>query len=144
MSVGLRPATAADTDFCFELHRAALGEYVAAVWGWDDEDQRRRHDAWFDPDHVRIVTVDGVDAGMFTVDDRPAEVYIGRIELLPSHQGQGIGSGLVRAVIEAAATEGRPVALEVLAVNERAHALYLRLGFHEVRRDDAKIHLRTG
>jgi ribosomal protein S18 acetylase RimI-like enzyme len=143
MDVALRPATATDTDFCFDLHHRALGEHVAAVWGWDDEDQRRRHDAWFDPDHVRIVTVDGVDAGMFTMDDRPTEVYIGRIELLPSHQGRGIGSGLLRAVIDAAATDGRPVALEVHEANERALALYLRLGFYEVGREGSKIYLRT-
>ncbi|WP_240691323.1 hypothetical protein [Amycolatopsis nivea] len=47
--IGLRPTTAADSDFCFRVHRAALGEYVAANWGWDDETQRRYHDRAFSP-----------------------------------------------------------------------------------------------
>ncbi|MGI5160169.1 hypothetical protein [Microbispora sp. CA-102843] len=41
--IGLRPATPADSEFCFRLHKAALGEYVAAIWGWDERDQRGHH-----------------------------------------------------------------------------------------------------
>ncbi|WP_337822456.1 hypothetical protein [Amycolatopsis sp. A1MSW2902] len=27
-----------------------MGEYVAAIWGWDDENQRRYHDRAFELD----------------------------------------------------------------------------------------------
>ncbi|WP_173164540.1 hypothetical protein [Phytohabitans suffuscus] len=43
MDVTLRDATATDSDFCYALHEATLGPYVAAVWGWDDAAQRRFH-----------------------------------------------------------------------------------------------------
>ncbi|WP_158714497.1 hypothetical protein [Amycolatopsis sp. VC5-11] len=35
--------------FPFRVHQAALGEHVAAIWGWDDETQRRYHDHAFAP-----------------------------------------------------------------------------------------------
>jgi hypothetical protein len=31
--VALRPATPADREFCYQLHKAAMGEYVTAIWG---------------------------------------------------------------------------------------------------------------
>ena len=34
--VALRPATSADSEFCFQLHKAAMGEYITAIWGWDE------------------------------------------------------------------------------------------------------------
>ena len=33
----LRPATPADSEFCFQLHKAAMGDYVTAIWGWDEQ-----------------------------------------------------------------------------------------------------------
>lgn len=137
--VGLRPATAADSDFCFQVHRAALGEYVAAIWGWDDEIQRGYHDRAFAPGRWQVITVDGADAGLLVVEYRPAEVCLGRIELGPSWQGRGIGGRLLRWLIGVAAERGQPLVLEVLAVNTRAHAFYLRHGFRETGRRGGKI-----
>ena len=38
--VALRPARPADSEFCFRLHKAAMGDYVTAIWGWDERRQR--------------------------------------------------------------------------------------------------------
>jgi hypothetical protein len=44
----LRPASTQDRDFLFELNRAALGRYVDATWGWDEDAQIAYFDANFD------------------------------------------------------------------------------------------------
>ena len=31
--VALRPATPADSEFCYQLHKAAMRSYVTATWG---------------------------------------------------------------------------------------------------------------
>jgi ribosomal protein S18 acetylase RimI-like enzyme len=142
--VNLRPATEADREFCFALHRAAMGPYVEQLWGWDDAVQRGYHDRGFDPDKTRIITFDGRDVGSFTVDYAPDEIYLGRIQVHPDHQGRGIGAHLIRGLLDEAG--GRPVTLDVLAVNGRAHALYRRLGFRDVARhgdDPVKIRMRV-
>jgi hypothetical protein len=90
----LRPATPADSEFCFQLHKAAMGAYVAAVWGWDEADQRDYHERSFAPDGWQIITVDGADAGILIVEYRATEVYLARIELHPHYQGRGIGAQL--------------------------------------------------
>lgn len=48
-SVALRPATSADSEFCFQLHKAAMGGYITAIWGWDEQRQRDSHARSFSP-----------------------------------------------------------------------------------------------
>jgi ribosomal protein S18 acetylase RimI-like enzyme len=129
-AISVRPASPGDSEFCWRLHRAAMGPYVARIWGWDDTVQRAFHERWFDATGVRIITCDGLDVGVLDVEDRPAEVFLARIEILPEHQGRGIGTRLLRQLVGDAAIRGRPVVLEVLTSNQRARFLYARLGFH--------------
>jgi ribosomal protein S18 acetylase RimI-like enzyme len=71
---------------------------------------------------------------MLDVDYRPGEIYLSRIELHPGYQGRGIGTSLIRALIDEAARKGQDLVLDVLTVNFRAQALYQRLGLKEVAR----------
>jgi GNAT superfamily N-acetyltransferase len=61
------------------------------------------------------------------------------VSLMPRFRGQGIGSALLRAAIDYAASRGRGVALHVHAHNRRARQLYERLGF--VAHGDAGLHV---
>lgn len=145
-AIGLRPATSADSEYCFQLHKAAMGAYVTAVWGWDEQTQRDFHARVFAPDRWQIITVDGTEAGMLHVEHRPTETYLARIELHPDHQGLGIGGQLIRGLLHQARRQGRHLTLDVLVANQRAQALYRRLGLHEVRRhgeNNIKIRMST-
>jgi GNAT superfamily N-acetyltransferase len=144
-SIRLRPATPADSGFCYLLHRAALGDVVHTLWGWDETVQRQLHDESFDPSATDIIVVDGRDAGMLILRQNSDGLYLARIELHPGWQGQGLGSRLIRDLHARATARGLPLLLDVLAVNTRAHQLYLRLGFHEVTRtgDPVRIRMRA-
>jgi len=131
-AIELRPATPADSEFCFQLHKAAMGAYVSAIWGWDDDVQRRFHTRAFNPGQWQIIAAAGVDAGLLIVEYRPAEVYLARIELHPEHQGRGIGTYLIHRLVDAARQHGQHVVLDVLTVNDRAQAFYQRHGFREI------------
>ncbi len=133
-AVALRPATPADSEFCYQLHKAAMGDYVTAIWGWDEQVQRGFHARAFNPGRWQIITADGADAGMLHVEHRPGEIYLARIEIQPGYQGHGIGTGLIRALAAEARHQGQDLVLDVLAVNHRAQALYQRLGMKEVAR----------
>ena len=135
-SVALRPAQRADQEFCFGLHKAATGGYIAAIWGWNEQGQRDHHARRFNPGRWQIITVDGADAGMIDVEYQPDVVYLSRIELLPAYQGRGVGAGLIRGLIADAHRRGQSLELDVLAVNRRARALYRRLGLREVPGSD--------
>ncbi len=145
-AVALRAATPGDSEFCFQLHKAAMGGYITAIWGWDEQRQRDFHARSFDPGRWQIITAEGTDIGMLDVDYRPAEIYLSRIEIHPSHQGRGIGAALISALIDEAERNGQDLVLDVLAVNHRAQALYRRLGMTEVARHgpgNIKIAMRS-
>ena len=144
--VALRPARPADSEFCFRLHKAAMGDYVTAIWGWDERRQREFHDRAFTPGRWRIITANGTDVGMLDVEYRPDEIYLSRIEINPRYQGRGIGSRLINMLLREARQGGQDLVLDVLTVNHRAYALYQRLGLQEVARhgdDNVKITMRS-
>ena len=144
--VTLRAATPTDSEFCFQLHKAAMGDYITAIWGWDEQRQRDFHARSFNPGRWQIITAAGTDIGMIDVEYRPAEIYLSRIEIHPSHQGDGIGTRLISALIDEARQNDQDLVLDVLTVNHRAHALYQRLGMTEVARhgdNNIKIIMRS-
>jgi ribosomal protein S18 acetylase RimI-like enzyme len=144
--IALRPATPADSEFCFQLHKAAMGGYITAIWGWDEQVQRDFHARAFDPGRWQIITADGADIGMLDVDYRPGEIYLARIEICPGHQGRGVGTRLISALIDEARRRGQDLVLEVLAINQRAYGLYRRLGMNDEAShgdDKLKITMRS-
>lgn len=144
--VALRPATPADSEFCYQLHKAAMGGYVAAIWGWDEQAQREYHVRAFNPGQWQVITAGGADIGMLDVERRPGEIYLARIEIHPDHQGHGIGTRLVSALLDEARQSDQDLVLDVLAVNHRAQDLYQRLGMTEIARhgdSNIKITMRS-
>ena len=143
--VALRPATPADSEICYQLHKAAMGDYITAIWGWDEQRQRDSQARSFNPARWQIITAARRDIGMLDVEYRPGEIYISRIEIHPDHQGQGIGTRLINALADEATAKGQDLVLDVFTVNHRAQALYQRLGFKEVARhgdNNVKITMR--
>jgi ribosomal protein S18 acetylase RimI-like enzyme len=135
----LRQAAEADREFLFRLHCAAMRESVEALWGWDEELQRRIFDERFAGQRFQVILVDDEDAGVLDVQERGDEVFLKLIELLPANQGQGIGTSIIRSL----QARGKPVALHVLTTNPRAAALYRRLGFRVVKRTPERLFMRS-
>lgn len=138
----LRPAVPGDRDWGFELVRAALGEYVARVWGWDEADQQRLFVEEFERHPGQIIQVHDQDVGVLVVEERTDELYLRRLLLLPEHQNRGLGTDIVRSLLKRAADSGRSLSLHVLRANPRAAALYEREGLRAVNADDIRVLMR--
>jgi len=139
----LRPLARPDFEWAYSLHKAALGACVDATWGWDEDDQRRRFTEGFDAWARDVIEVDGDPTGVVVVEDRPGELYLELIELVPEAQGRRLGTSLLRALIRYAHGTGRALGLHVLKANPRARALYEHEGLRVVEHDDVKVRMRT-
>ena len=138
----LRPATADDRDFVVEVNRLAMGPYLEATFGWDETAQRAYFDGSFDALGGEVIQVDGVHVGELLVDVRPEELVVIRLALLPRWQGRGIGSAIVRALIERARLLETSLALQVFKSNPRAAQLYESLGFVQIGESETDVTMR--
>jgi ribosomal protein S18 acetylase RimI-like enzyme len=138
--ITLRVATAGDRAFLYDLHCASLKGYITGTWGWDETWQRGHFDKHFDPERRQIIQWENRDIGAIGVSERDADILIDYIALYPEHQRQGIGSHLIKTIIEHGVAEGKPIRLRVLRTNP-AFRLYERLGFMVEEESDTHIQM---
>ena len=124
-----RKAQAADSEFVFSVKKAAFGEYVEQVWGWDEVYQKELHNRRFASQDLRIIQFNGTDVGFLLTSSTTDTLNVDQIYILPEYQGRGIGAACMRGIIDDASLEQKPVTLQVLKINTRATAFYKRLGF---------------
>lgn len=139
-AIRLRPVTAADRDFLIRLYAAARAEELALV-SWTEEQKRAFLEMQFNaqssaydayPMTTRdIILVDECEAGRLYVGRWAEEICVVDISLRPEFRGQGIGTGLLQALVREAAGEHKPLRVHVERFN-RALRLYTRLGFRVV------------
>lgn len=130
-----RPVLESDREFLWKLHCDSMRPHVEPIWGWDESDQRARFDAGFRPTTIKILELHGAPVGMIEVFQLPMEWFLARMELIPSAQGQGTGTALLRQLCAEADAAGVPLRLQVL-VSNAAYRLYERLGFKVVETTD--------
>ena len=129
MKVTLRVATIDDADFLFRLHRTAMQTYVAQTWGaWDEGWQLQHFQQHFDPATCQVIMLHGQDIGLISVVRQGTGMFLSNIELFPAYQGRGIGTYLIKTLLDEANQKGVALKLQVLKVNP-ARQLYERLGF---------------
>jgi ribosomal protein S18 acetylase RimI-like enzyme len=81
-----------------------------------------------------VIVVDGEPAGRLMVMRSDEEVLIVDIALLPAHRARGIGTRVLREIIEEAGDAGAKLTIHVERMNP-ALRLYRRLGFEAVADD---------
>lgn len=125
-----RPALPDDFEFLFRLHEAVMRAYAEDTFGpWDEDWQRNYFRMHFDLEAVQVIQYNDWDVGALWVQERVEELFLVSLEILPQFQRRGIGTAVIRALIERGREEHKPVALQVLKVNLEARDLYQRLGF---------------
>lgn len=91
--------------------------------------------------HHEVVLCAGQPVGRLIVDRCSDAIRLIDIALLPDHRSAGIGSELLRRLLDEATAAGKPVVLHV-AKSNRASALYQRLGFVVSAWDDVYLEMQ--
>ena len=139
MELATRPARASDTEFARQVHHRAYRDVVERQFGrWVEQEQDRYFTRGWTSSAFEIVLCAGMPCGYMCVEDRERDIMVRELVLLPAFQGRGIGSALLREVIERARRRHVPVRLGALHEN-RAINLYRRLGFHDLGRTETHI-----
>jgi GNAT superfamily N-acetyltransferase len=140
-SLSLRPADAGDEAFLFTVYAGSHGEDLASLgWGPDQireflKMQREAELRFFTAEYPRaenqIVLMNAEPIGRVLVERRDSEIRGIDLSLLPEFRNLGIGSRLIEQLQAEAATERKPVRMQLIRFS-RAMPLFERLGFTRV------------
>ena len=149
--VTLRPATDADYEFMRRLY-ASTREAEMAHFPFDEAEKRTFLDAQFAAQFAHygthyptcernIIECDSVPAGRLWIDEWRDQIRLVDIALIAECRGRGIGTTLLRQVMDRGAAAGKPVTIHVETFNP-ALRLYERLGFEPIDTNGAYLLMR--
>ncbi|HEY1011858.1 MAG TPA: GNAT family N-acetyltransferase [Herpetosiphonaceae bacterium] len=141
LPVSFRPIRREDTAALFQIYASTRQEELRQT-DWDARQRETFLVMQFNAQHqyyqehyprgsFDLILLDGEPAGRLYVEQRPAEIRIVDITLLPAHRGRGVGSQILAALIELSERRSLPLSIHVEMYNP-ALALYKRLGFRHI------------
>ena len=138
-SVVLRPVTAEDDEFLLAVYANSREEELAqVVWPagqkevfvrWQFDMQRREYDQRYPDARYDVILVDGQPAGRIWVGTDLEQIRLLDIALLKEFQNRGVGTLLLRRLMDEAAGADKLLRHMVFTLNNNAHRFYERLGF---------------
>ena len=137
--VELRPVSASDDQFLLSVYATTRDEELAqAEWAegqkdmflrWQFDLQRREYETRFPDAAYDIILVDQQPAGRIWTGSDEEQIRLLDIALLPQFQNRGVGTALLRRLMQEAARQGKLLRHMVFVLNNDAHRFYERLGF---------------
>ena len=139
MKVTLRRAVDRDFEACRRTYFAEM-DWVNERLGLKRDEQESMFRKLWNPAQVCIIQADGTDVGWLQTVVSKSEHMLGQIFVDAPFQRRGIGTEVLRRIIEEASRRRLPVRLAVVKFN-RSRRLYDRLGFRVTHEDERKVYL---
>ncbi|MFH9196987.1 GNAT family N-acetyltransferase [Streptomyces anulatus] len=136
----LRPALTEDVEAIAELRAVVMRPDLERLGRYDEDRVRQRLRDSYAPEHTSIVEVTGAFVGCVALRPAADDRWLEHFYLSPALQGHGIGSAVLRTLLDRADTERVPVRLNVLR-GSAARRLYERHGFALEREDPVDVFL---
>ena len=131
MEYTFRDCTLEDFDFLFDLKKQNFKWYVDKIWGWIDDEQKKRleDDLKNHLSHKKIIIIEGKKAGVYASHiTENGDFFINEISLLKEYQGKSIGKRILEKQLKQNKEKKIRTILQVFKDNP-AKRLYERLGF---------------
>jgi ribosomal protein S18 acetylase RimI-like enzyme len=135
-----RPARPEDFDYCARLYFEGMENIIKELNLNMDAQVAGFRQRW-DVTQVRIITLDGTDIGWLQSFAKDDALFLAQLFIDSTLRRQGIGTEVVKGLIEESANAGRAVTLGVVKTNP-ALRLYERLGFRTTHEDQRKFYMR--
>ncbi|GAA2263712.1 GNAT family N-acetyltransferase [Streptomyces atrovirens] len=123
-----RPAVAADVEVIAELRATVMRADLERLGRYDEHRVRQRLRDSFSPRYTSVIMLGRELAGCVTVRPAGGRQWLEHFYIAPRRQGRGLGSAVLRTVLERTDARGMTVGLNVLQ-GSAARRLYERHGF---------------
>jgi GNAT superfamily N-acetyltransferase len=134
----LRRASAADVEAVAQLRAVVLRADLERLGRYDAQRVRQRLRDGFVPAHTWVIEVSGAFAGCVALRPAGDGCWLEHFYLAPPLQGGGIGSAVLRGLLEQCDRDGVLVRLNVLQ-GSAARRLYERHGFTLTSEDPVDV-----
>jgi len=138
--IKLIPADETHKEFSYQVKKAAEGEYITLMFGWDENVQRDFHAKVWQRQKPDIITYDGKLIGTIAAIESEDCVEIEQFFILPDYQNKEIGTHLLKGILDKADQLGKNVTLRFLK-NNPVKSLYIRNGFRVVNTDESLYYM---
>ena len=149
--VTLRAATSSDHDFLLAVFASARSDELAAL-GWDPvqtrafiqmqyQAQQQNYSAHYPTAENNIIVLAEQPIGRMLVDRTKETIRLLDIAILAEYRNKGIGSSLIRDLLDEATAAQKPLRLSVYKFNP-ALRLYERMGFLRDGEEALYIHMQ--
>jgi GNAT superfamily N-acetyltransferase len=132
--IKLLPAEEAHREFSDAIKEVAYRGYIEEIWGWDEKVVREYNERNWREKRSQIILYNDQPIGTIYVGEDEESIEIAQFILISEYQNQGIGSHILKDIIEKADLSGRTIKLNYLRQNPVA-SLYRRTGFQVVAED---------
>ena len=137
--VKIVPAEESHREFSYQLVETAYKGYIEEIWGWDEKTAEEFHTHNWLNKRPNIIMYDSQPIGTIYLHEAPDFMELEQFILLPEYQNQGIGSYILRNIMDRADQSGQIIKLKYVHVNPVA-SLYHRMGFNVTKADDEFIY----
>ncbi len=131
----ITPAKESHSEFSYQVKKAAYGDYIKEIWGWEESAQREFHAQDWLNKRPEIILYDNQPIGTIYLNENEDYIEIAQFVILSEYQNKGIGSYLLKGILDRADRSGLITRLDYLHTNPVA-SLYKRFNFKVVRSDD--------
>jgi len=138
--IKLIPADETHKEFSYQVKKAAEGEYITLMFGWNENVQRDFHAKAWQRQKPDIISYDGKLVGTIATIESEDCVDIGQVFVSPDYQNKGIGTHLLKGILDRADQSGKNVTLRFLK-NNPVKSLYIRNGFRVVDTDETLYYM---
>jgi RimJ/RimL family protein N-acetyltransferase len=142
VDVKLRPAVEQDRLFVEAVYFETQRWIVEQLFGWrgDEFEQTNFRNKFYKEQDSSIIVADGDDVGWMAVERDGKSIHLDGIYITRSAQSMGIGSHLIRHLMNEAKMAALPLTLSAAKINP-ATKLYERLGFAATHTDEFKVYM---
>ena len=134
----LVPAEESHYEFSYQITIAAYRHYIEEMWGWDEKAAREFHVQNWKNKRPKIILYDKQSIGTIYINENKDHIEIEQFILKSEFQNQGIGSYILKDIMNKADSSELTIKLMYLRQNPVA-SLYSRMGFQVVKDDDEFI-----
>lgn len=129
MNYNLREISWLDKEFIYQVKKESNYMYIEKIWGWDEDYQIQDFNTDFKLSDFKIIVSEDNDIGFLQLEEFNNNLYITEMHLVPNYRGKGIGSQIIKDILEDEKNRNKTICIGCFILNQKAKNLYERLGF---------------